>query len=189
MWNSHDQPAQYIATQNNNKAQREVSHCAKQCPKTVIFSLQMLHFAQIRQIFINLTTDLKRLFPVLRSANGVVVAAISAGGPGWAGGLQPGDIIHTINGTPISGLEALRDMLSGICAPVVLHIEPFRAHTLDLAITDVLMPEVYGLEVIRTIRRENATLPILAITAYDPARLTLAKELGSNFTLKKTLWH
>jgi len=64
-------------------------------------------------------------------------------------------------------------------------INCFRAHTLDLVITDVLMPEVYGLEVIRTIRRENATLPILTITAYDPARLTLAKELGSNFTLKK----
>ena len=61
----------------------------------------------------------------------------------------------------------------------------FRAHTLDLVITDVLMPEVYGLEVIRTIRRENTTLPILTLTAYDPARLTLAKELGSNFTLKK----
>jgi len=72
---------------------------------------------------INLTTDLKRLFPVLRSANGVVVAAIFAGGPGWAGGLQPGDIIHAVNGMPISGLEALRDMLRGIAAPVVLHIE------------------------------------------------------------------
>ena len=65
-------------------------------------------------------------------------------------------------------------------------IHCFRTHhPLDLVITDVLMPEVYGLEVIRTIRRENANLPILTITAYDPARLTLAKELGSDFTLKK----
>jgi len=64
-------------------------------------------------------------------------------------------------------------------------INLFRSENPDLVITDILMPEVYGLEVIRTIRRENSTLPIVAITAYTSSRLTLAKELGSNFILKK----
>lgn len=64
-------------------------------------------------------------------------------------------------------------------------IDCFHDFPLDLVITDILMPEVYGLEVIRTIRKENPTLPILTITAYAPARLTLAKELGSDYTLKK----
>ncbi|MSP49543.1 MAG: response regulator [Alphaproteobacteria bacterium] len=65
-----------------------------------------------------------------------------------------------------------------------------REHTFDLLITDLLMPEKDGIETIIELRRENTTLPILAISGGGRlgARsdlLRMAQDLGATATLRK----
>jgi CheY-like chemotaxis protein len=68
----------------------------------------------------------------------------------------------------------------------VEHIE--REH-IDLLITDILMPEMDGVEAVRAIRRLRPDLPILAISAGGPAKagdfLGLAQAFGATETLPK----
>jgi len=55
------------------------------------------------------TRGLAELIPDLRVPSGVIVAAATrTGPPAWEGELQPGDVIHAINGTTIKDLAALR---------------------------------------------------------------------------------
>ncbi|MGE3404189.1 MAG: response regulator [Vicinamibacterales bacterium] len=62
-------------------------------------------------------------------------------------------------------------------------------HDLDLLITDLIMPDRDGLELIRDLRREGATLPILAMTGggrTKPAMyLKMAASLGAQRVLAK----
>ena len=65
---------------------------------------------QVRKLGIlgvEITEKLSALLPELRKPYGVVVAARIGSGP-VAAELQPGDIIHEINGAPIATIEALR---------------------------------------------------------------------------------
>src|SRR6185295_7666074 len=62
----------------------------------------------------------------LRSKAGVVVASASAGALDTDnGGLQPGDVIHAVNGEWISDLAALRQAVDSVKAgaPIVLQLE------------------------------------------------------------------
>jgi S1-C subfamily serine protease len=73
----------------------------------------------------------------LRAKAGVVVASASAGAlDSDNGGLEPGDVIHAVNGQWISDLPALRKAIDGITpgAPVVLQLER-RAVLMYLAFT------------------------------------------------------
>ena len=56
----------------------------------------------------------------------------------------------------------------------------------DLVITDLLMPERDGLEVIIDLRRRDRNLRIIAMSEPEPkAYLQLAKTLGAQHTLSK----
>ena len=43
----------------------------------------------------------------------------------------------------------------------------FSAQKLDLIITDIKMPNMHGVELIETIRKEDTTTPIIIYSAYD----------------------
>ncbi len=61
-----------------------------------------------------------------------------------------------------------------------------RAGNLDLVITDLVMPELEGIETIRTLRREMPGVAIIAISgAFGGQFLTLAQKLGANEILTK----
>src|SRR6185436_8020878 len=69
-------------------------------------------------------------------------------------------------------------------------LEMMARRSVDLLITDLLMPEKDGIETIREIRRANAALPILAISGGGKfgARsdlLRMAQKLGATATLRK----
>ena len=68
-------------------------------------------------------------------------------------------------------------------------LKRFAAARPDLVITDLVMPEMEGLEFIRELRRRAPDLPILAISGGgrgDPrVYLGLAKQLGAWQTLEK----
>jgi CheY-like chemotaxis protein len=57
----------------------------------------------------------------------------------------------------------------------------------DLILTDLLMPEMTGLEFIRQIRRTSGLIdiPIIAMSAYDPSYLAAAVLAGANAGLHK----
>jgi CheY-like chemotaxis protein len=59
----------------------------------------------------------------------------------------------------------------------------------DLVLTDLVMPQVSGWDVIETIRRHAPTMPIIAITAHDdPAVIRRASEWHVPVILKPFHW-
>jgi serine protease Do len=73
---------------------------------------------------IEVTQKVAALLPDLRKHYGIVVAARIASAAG-VGDLQPGDVIHEINGAPISTIAALRETLDRAKpdTPLVLQVE------------------------------------------------------------------
>ena len=67
-------------------------------------------------------------------------------------------------------------------------VELARAATLDLVITDLVMPVQEGVETILTLRRERPTLPIIAISggvSNSPLYLEIAGKVGAKRVLPK----
>ncbi|MCZ6799708.1 MAG: response regulator [Nitrospirae bacterium] len=67
-------------------------------------------------------------------------------------------------------------------------LQLYHDHSFDLVITDVLMPELDGLEVVRTLRRFSTTLPIIVMSGggnRDLDFLMEAKEFGATRTISK----
>ena len=63
-----------------------------------------------------------------------------------------------------------------------------KEHSVDLVITDLVMPDEEGIELIRTLRKASTKLNIIAMTgADDPNILRTAKILGAQATLLKPL--
>ena len=73
---------------------------------------------------VELTPQLQELLGGTRYPEGVVVAARSRDVQMWEQTLQPGDIIYSINGAKISGLEQMRALVTEAkTETVVLHVE------------------------------------------------------------------
>lgn len=75
---------------------------------------------------VTLEPEVAEMFPMLRAKSGVVVVSATAGTfDSDNGSLEPGDVIHSVNGTWIMNLAALRTALDGMKAgdSVVLQIE------------------------------------------------------------------
>jgi serine protease Do len=73
---------------------------------------------------VEISSKISNMLPELRVNSGVIVAARAAGSAEEIG-LQPGDIIHSLNGAPIVTLEGLRTALGRLKSgdPVALQIE------------------------------------------------------------------
>ena len=64
----------------------------------------------------------------------------------------------------------------------------FRRQAFDLVLTDLRMPGVSGLELLRSIRKENSTVPVVVLTAYGTvADAVEAMKLGAVDFLAKPL--
>ncbi len=61
-------------------------------------------------------------------------------------------------------------------------------HSFDLVVTDMLMPDDGGLELLRAIRESHPTLPVIIITAFgDWGSYSRALELGAAAFISKPL--
>ncbi|HLG59635.1 MAG TPA: trypsin-like peptidase domain-containing protein [Vicinamibacterales bacterium] len=82
--------------------------------------------ARLGILGVTLEPEVAALLPMLRGKSGVVVVSATAGAfDSDTGGLQPGDVIHAVNGRWIVNLAALRAAVDGVKAgdPVVLQVE------------------------------------------------------------------
>jgi serine protease Do len=66
--------------------------------------------AQFGILGLNVTHEIAAMLPGLRKPEGVVVAARSAGTPGWRDSFIPGDVICAINEKPVKNLADLRGL-------------------------------------------------------------------------------
>ncbi len=64
--------------------------------------------------------------PSARGQNGVLVAALSPSAIRWSGNLQPGDVIYSVSGRPVTNLEGLRSLVEGIEEGEPLAIQVLR---------------------------------------------------------------
>jgi CheY-like chemotaxis protein len=64
-----------------------------------------------------------------------------------------------------------------------------RKHPADLVVTDMLMPEMDGVELMRTLRAEQPALPVIVISGADEWEkyLGIAANLGAKATLRKPI--
>lgn len=81
--------------------------------------------ARLGILGVDIDQQVAQMLPDLRKKYGVVVAARAAGAAYSGAGLQPGDVIYSMNGEPITSVAALRQALDQRKAddPTVLQIE------------------------------------------------------------------
>jgi serine protease Do len=63
---------------------------------------------------IEITASVAQLIPPTRTPGGILVTALTAGGNASLFGLQPGDVLHILNRTPLDSLDTLRKSLAGL---------------------------------------------------------------------------
>jgi len=67
-------------------------------------------------------------------------------------------------------------------------LEQLRQRKVDLLISDIVMPERDGLEILRSLRKDFAGLEVIVMSgAFDGRFLRTAKMLGAHATLQKPL--
>jgi serine protease Do len=85
---------------------------------------------------LSVSGDVAKLLPDLRIQSGVVVAARTGTNDYWGDDLQQGDVIHAVNGKPVTDVASLRTAINAVTAesPVVLQIE--RGGTLSYLVLE-----------------------------------------------------
>ena len=63
---------------------------------------------------VQITDTVAPLIPPTRIPGGILVTALTAGGNATLFGLQPGDVLHSLNRTPLDSLETLRKLLAAL---------------------------------------------------------------------------
>ena len=79
---------------------------------------------QLGILGLEIDSEISKMFPELRRGPGVIVVARAAtAGP--ASGLQSGDVIHSVNGITVIGLDGLRSAVEKLKPndPVAIQIE------------------------------------------------------------------
>jgi len=86
----------------------------------------LYYISRIDQNRIAITKQLQKALPETRKPYGVIVAARSGQAEySGQGGLKLGDVIYSVNGSPIATLDALRSSLHALkpTDPLVLQVE------------------------------------------------------------------
>ncbi len=61
----------------------------------------------------------------------------------------------------------------------------FRTEDIDVVVTDLNMPRIAGLRLIREIREFDDRVPVVVVSGIEPSQLDLAHDLGAVETLFK----
>ena len=89
------------------------------------------------------------------------------------------DMERTLERTILEKLgHQLYSAVDGVNALVI-----FRAEDIDVVITDMVMPHIDGLSLIREIRRMDESVEVIAVSGVSRDELGLAQDLGAFETL------
>ena len=90
-----------------------------------LVSLDVKPVEKLGILTVEIDDSIAPMLPALRIASGLIVATRAAGWGGFDVSLNPGDVIHAINGTPVASLNDLVSVLDGLKprSSVVLQIE------------------------------------------------------------------
>ena len=83
--------------------------------------------------------------------------------------------------------QSLKSVVEGAGHEVVLAadgsggLKRFQAERFDLVITDVLMPEVDGIELVQALRRLSSTIPIMVMSGGHSVRYTGGRSIGPDY--------
>ena len=75
--------------------------------------------------------------------------------------------------------QAMADLLNNFFDNIttaedgVVGLKKFKSNDFDLIVTDINMPNINGLEMIKEIRKQNATIPIIILTAFQEPKYLL----------------
>jgi CheY-like chemotaxis protein len=93
--------------------------------------------------------------------------------------------------------DTVRDMLRDILEPegyVILDapngqkgLEIYQSETIDLVITDIMMPEKDGFETISELHQIKPDIKIIALTGYGLHNLPIAFDLGAALVYEKPI--
>lgn len=107
----------------------------------------------------------------------------------WVGGTRP-NILVVDDQQPIRML--LTELFLGAGCDVYeaknghIALDLFEANRVDCILLDLKMPDMDGLEVLRSIRKINSAVPVILISAYvEPAIVDEASKLGIDKRLSK----
>jgi CheY-like chemotaxis protein len=64
-------------------------------------------------------------------------------------------------------------------------VERFRERPVDVVVTDMIMPEMGGLQLIRALHVERPGVPIIAVSGVEYPHLFMARSCGAKATLRK----
>jgi len=64
-------------------------------------------------------------------------------------------------------------------------LEAYRTHVIELVITDLYMPRLNGLRLIRQLKAQDPRVAVIAISGIAADQLDLAEDLGAIRTLSK----
>jgi CheY-like chemotaxis protein len=77
------------------------------------------------------------------------------------------------------GYEAIEAHTADHASSIIKQTSP-----IDLVITDLMLPEIDGIELMETIKRDYPTIPVMVVSAY-PAMLEEACDRGADYSLQK----
>jgi two-component system, response regulator YesN len=78
-------------------------------------------------------------------------------------------------------MRVIREAVNGTDA-----LEKLGAQPIDLLVTDLMMPDIDGIELIRSVRRNGMAATIIAISGADESvYLSVANRLGVDYVLPK----
>jgi two-component system, response regulator YesN len=78
-------------------------------------------------------------------------------------------------------MRVIREAVNGTDA-----LEKLGAQPIDLLVTDLMMPDIDGIELIRSVRRNGMAATIIAISGADESvYLSVANRLGVDYVLRK----
>jgi serine protease Do len=80
--------------------------------------------------------EIRQLLPDLRIESGVIVAARAGESSYWGDDLQQGDVIHAVNGKPVTDVASLRTTIDAVRTDIPLVLQVERGGTLNYLVME-----------------------------------------------------
>jgi serine protease Do len=92
--------------------------------------------AKLGVMGLTVSGEIRQLLPDLRVESGVIVAARTGDSSYWGDDLQQGDVIHAVNGKPVTDVPTLRAAIDAVRTDIPLVVQVERGGTLNYLVME-----------------------------------------------------